>query len=184
MNQVLVKNSLEEDQKSVLYAESYEMLGSFLKLYQSLLLVMREEQKALLFSSLEDVKKTHQDKEFLILKIQQLENKKKKWAVDLLNSSFFLSSYKEVLSFSDIVSLFKEGRKKRLQSLFLSLSALMDEIQELNASNKSLLESSLKHLNLAFQSVQDFLCEHKLYRNKGEVRKDDWPLGRLMSREV
>ena len=113
MNQALKTHSLSNNnQKDVFYEDIYQILKSFIKTYQSLLLIMRDEEQALLLSSLEDLKKTYQDKECLIFKIQKLEKKKQKWIKSVLSSPFIFSSSKDFLSFSDFAFFFRRTKKK------------------------------------------------------------------------
>lgn len=172
----------KEGDRAILYQRCHSLLESFVRLYESLLLVMRDEKEALLFSSLEDLKKSNRDKESLISQIRDLEEEKNKWAATSLKKGFF--SKEKYISCFNFVSYFQGQKAMRLKNLSSVLSSLIVQVQELNSSNQSLVRSSLKHLELAMDSLREFFCDKTIYRNRGSNKKDSLSSGRLVRRRV
>ncbi|MDY6949944.1 MAG: flagellar protein FlgN [Thermodesulfobacteriota bacterium] len=160
------------------------LLGKFLGLlddeiglYGTLLLTLQREKRAVVASNLNALSESSKEKESLFLKIRILEEQRLALIGRLAQE---LAQEAQSLTLTKLAQLVEEpyatGIRNR-QSSFLSLA---QSIQEINLSNKALLDHSLDVVRGSLSLLHDLMPSCPFYYRTGKMPSGD-QIGKLLS---
>ena len=156
------------------------LLKGEIGLYDSMLLSLQMEKKAIVDSNPTELNKTSREKENLFLKIRILEEQRlsvlEKLAQDLGQPS-------QDLTLSKLSQLVPEPQSTQLVDCHSTFLSLAQSIQEINQSNKALLTHSLELVKGSLSLLNELLSSNPVYYRTGKMEVGDQS-GRLLSGKV
>ncbi|MDY6986467.1 MAG: flagellar protein FlgN [Thermodesulfobacteriota bacterium] len=163
------------------------LLGKFLGLlddeiglYGTLLLILQKEKRAVVGSNLKDLNESSKEKESLFLKVRILEEQRLTLLERLAQE---LEQEAQSLTLTKLSQLVAEpyatGIRNR-QSSFLSLA---QSIQEINLTNKALLDHSLDLVRGSLSLLNDLMPACPFYYRTGKMQPSD-QIGKVLSGKV
>lgn len=151
------------------------------KIYRSLLEVVRREKDILVSANLDDLNENNKAKEAMLLKLRALETSRLRYASELAT----LEKLKmENPGLNDLAIHFGGEVEDRLRNLHSVLDLLLRRVQEYNKQNESLVKSALEKITGAMKSIRDTLTEKPVYQAKGQIADKATQPGQLVSREA
>lgn len=160
--------------------EILEVLEGQEALYRSLLIVLKEEHDAIVQSKLDQLNEVSYEKEALISKVHCLEDRRKKVLIRLSNSLGY--SPKE-LTLKKLTQLTKEPYLTRIKTCHSNLLAILNDIQEANAKNRSLLMHSIDLVKSTMAILNNLAPSDTVYYCNGKIQSSDHG-GRVISGEI
>lgn len=157
-----------------------DVLGDQVKVYRSLLEIVRKEKDILISADLDDLNENNKSKEAMLLKARTLEAIRLRLASE---TSAALGLDAENPRLMDIANEAKGEHAERLRSLHSVLQLHVKRVQDYNRQNDVLVQSALENITGAMRAVRDNLQEKPTYKREGDV-KGKAPSGSLVSREV
>jgi flagellar biosynthesis/type III secretory pathway chaperone len=164
-----------------LYTELHECLENLVKVYRSLLEVVRKEKDILVGSRLEELNENNKSKDAMLLRIRSLENHRMKCARDLAQS---VGADVEQPRLLDIANHCASERQDRLRNLHSVLELLVRRVSEVNRQNEELVQSALNTITGAMDAIRDELKPKPTYARQGQIAQAKTDGGQLVSREV
>lgn len=150
------------------------------ELYRSLLRVLQDEKKAVVNAALKGLHETGREKESLILKIRILEEER----VRLLKKiSAGLGCPSSRLTLKELAQQVQEPFASRLTKGASTLLALLQSIQELNHTNKTLLLHSLELVRGSMSVLNNVMTSHPVYFRTGKMQTGD-ATGKVISGKI
>lgn len=150
------------------------------KVYRSLLEVVRKEREILVSANLDDLNENNRSKEAMLIKIRALEAQRLKAAADVYLSLGMNGDQPRLL---DIARFVSDAQADKLRSIHSVLELLLKRVQEYNRQNESLVQSALTNITGAMNALKNTLQEKPTYQKQGEVQGQA-PAGQLVSREA
>jgi len=149
-------------------------------LYRSLLSVLKDENKAVVSASLEQLNKSRKEKEDLLLKIQVLEEQKVGMLEDLAG---LFGCCPEDLTMTGLSRLVDEPLSERLRGCRSNLLALTQGIREVNNTSKALLMHSSELVKESLSLINSLIASNSVYYRNGRIQGGDRG-GRMFSGKV
>jgi flagellar biosynthesis/type III secretory pathway chaperone len=169
----------EEFQRS--FTELDKVLQHEIKIYRTLLDIVRKEKDLLVASQLDDLSENNRSKEAQLIYLRSLEQQRIKLAGDLCVRLSIPADEPRLL---DIANELGGDLGDRLRNLHSVLSLLLKRVHELNASNEKLVNSALNSITGALKSLKTALDENPTYKRQGAEVKGSSQSGQLVSREA
>lgn len=144
-----------------LLEEETEILEAFLS-------VLRDENDSLAGAQLNKLNKACKAKENLILKIRILEEQRRHVLHEL---SKILDSSMEIITIARLSDLAERDDADRLMKCRSNLLSLAKSIEELNASNRSLLNNSINFVRTSLFFLDNLIYPGNLYYSNGRLRQ-------------
>lgn len=160
--------------------ELISVLEEQIKVYRSLLDVVRKEKDILVSAHLDDLNENNRTKEALLIKIRALETERLKLASDCCQH---LGIKGEQPRLTEIARYVAPEVAERLHSIHSVLELLLRRVQEFNRQNEVLVQSALTNITGAMNAIKGTLAEKPTYQKKGEV-EGHASSGQLVSREA
>lgn len=138
--------------------------------YQSLLLVVQKENRAVVDLKLEELNEAVKEKEKLLLKIQILEEKRQRVLERVADS---IECPFQSLTLSKLAQLSEEPYSTLLNTCHSNLLSITKSIQEVNNSNKSLVMHSLKLVGSSLSLLDNLISPIPVYCRTGKSQIND-----------
>ncbi len=164
-----------------LYQELSSCLDGLIKIYRSLLEVVRKEKEILVESRLDELNENNKAKDALLVRIRTLENSRMKFARDL---AVLTSSDVDQPRLLEIAAKMPGERGDRLRNLHSVLELLVRRVADVNKANEELVQSALRSITGAMEAVKDGLNPKPTYERKGAMAQGKAEGGALVSREA
>lgn len=162
------------------YSQLVRCLDQLIKVYRSLLEVVRKEKQILIDSNVEGLSENNKAKEAMIIKIKSLETQRLRCAKDL---ALIIGVDPERPRLSDIAARFSGAEGEKLRNSQSVLELLIKRVSEINKENEVLVQSALRSITGAMQSIKETLQDKNIYQNKGKIQQAQAP-GNLVRKEV
>lgn len=163
------------------YDQLEQALKDLVKVYRTLLSVVRKEKEILISSHLDDLNENNRAKEAILIHARRLENERMQAAKELAEIEGLNAENPRLLEFANH---FQGEVGDRLRHLHSVLDLLLKRVQEHNKQNDILVQSALSHVTGAMESIRDSLSDKPTYKRKGEKNLAAAHSGQLVSREV
>lgn len=180
-------SSITEQSIGQLYQELVSCLDDLVKIYRSLLEVVRKEKEILVESRLDELNENNKAKDALIVRIRSLENNRMKTARDLAHLIGSDVDQPRLLDIAANIGRVQPGsqeRGDRLRNLHSVLELLVRRVADVNKANEELVQSALRTITGAMEAVKDGLNPKPTYERKGAMAQSRPEGGALVSREV
>lgn len=164
--------------------ESYhaleEVLENDVKVYRTLLDLIRREKEVLISANIDDLNDNNKSKELAIVKLKSLERLREKAARDLAQATGANAENPRLLEIA-----FKVGEpySTKLRSFHATLELLIKRIKEINDSNEALIKDSLRAVNGALGAIKDTLQPRQTYAPSGDIKRTE-ASGHFVSKDV
>lgn len=163
------------------YRELVSCLEDLVKIYRSLLEVVRREKEILVESRLDELNENNKTKDALLVRIRTLENSRIKLARDL---AVLTSSDVDQPRLLEIAANLPVDRGDRLRNMHSVLELLIRRVSEVNKQNEELVQSALRSITGAMEAIKDGLQPASTYEKKGSMALGKTEGGALVSREA
>lgn len=142
-------------------------LEDLVKIYRSLLDLLRKEKDLLLKSDIDALNESNQVKEKLLFKSRSLDALRVNYAVELAKLVGADDKQPRLL---EIARRTESQLSERLRNLHSSLEILLKRVSELNKENSEYCESALTVVDGAMKTIKDTLSGKKTYGPKGKIQ--------------
>jgi flagellar biosynthesis/type III secretory pathway chaperone len=156
------------------------VLEEQIKVYRTLLDVVRKEKDILVSANLDELNENNRSKEAMLLKIRSLETQRMKFATELSQSLNLTAESPRLL---EIAKHLTDEAGDKLRNLHSVLELLLRRVQEYNRQNETLVQNALSNITGAMNSIKGTLQEKPTYQKRGEV-EGHASSGQLVSREA
>ena len=163
------------------YNQLTDILEKEVKVYRSLLDVVRKEREILVSTDLDDLNENNKAKEALLIRLRSLENQRIHLATAVCKA---LDLDEENPRLLDIAVAMDNEEGERLRNLHSVLDLLLKRIHELNKNNESLVNSALNNITGALKAIKNTLDENPTYKKKNVKVEGKAQSGQLVSREA
>lgn len=163
------------------YSQMLECLQGMVRLYRSLLKVVRQEHEILVSANLDDLNENNKAKEAMLLKIREMEKSRIQLVQQLAEQEGLPEEKTRLL---DIAVHFGGEEGDKLRNIHSVLDLLIRRVKEINKRNEEMVQSALANITGAMNAIRDTLKEKPVYQKKGEISGSSTPSGRLVSREA
>ena len=162
-----------------------ELIGIFedqSNLHQSLISVLQDEKAAIVGSKLFELNRANKEKETLILKIKNLEDKRSDLTSTLVNSP---EDESDDLTLEKLCKITNEPYSSRLNYCRENTMSLISKMKELNDGNKILLTNSIKFIRGSLTLFNNLMTSRSnaVYYPSGKIENRDHS-GRVFSEEI
>lgn len=163
------------------YTELMDSLDDLVKVYRSLLDVVRREKEILVSSKLEDLQENNKSKDAMILRIRSLENQRMKCARDLAQAVGADVDQPRLL---DIAVHCESQWQDRLRNMHSVLELLVRRVSEVNKQNEELVQAALTNITGAMDSIREGMKPKSTYARQGQMAQSKSEGGNLVRKEV
>jgi flagellar biosynthesis/type III secretory pathway chaperone len=163
------------------FAKLTHVLDDEVKVYRTLLDVVRKEREILVSAKLDDLSENNKTKEALLIRIRALENQRIHLATEVCRA---LSLSTEAPRLLEIAVQIGGEEGERLRNLHSVLDLLLKRIHEFNKQNESLVKSALSNITGALKAIKNTLDENPTYKKKGGKVEGTASSGQLVRREA
>ncbi len=167
--------------KTELFNELVTLLEDQIRVYRSLLDVVRHEKDILVSADLDELNENNRTKEAMLIKVRSMEAQRIKVASDLSQVLGLDPTAPRLLELARVL----EGEPgERLRSLHSVMELLLKRVQEHNKSNEVLVKSALENITGAMKAIRDTLQDKPTYKRQGEVTAAPASSGQLVRKEA
>ena len=163
-----------------LYNGLIDTLDNLVKVYRSLLDVVRREKDILVSAKLDDLNENNKAKDAMLVRIRSLENTRMKQARDLAQ---LVGADVDQPRLLEIASKVDSAQADKLRSLHSVLDLLVRRVSEVNKQNEELVQSALNNITGAMDAIRDTLQEKPAYGPKGKMAAAKAGGGNLVRKE-
>jgi len=164
-----------------LYGDLVECLESLVKIYRSLLEVVRKEKDILVASKLDELNENNKSKDAMLVRIRSLENQRMKCARDLASA---IGADVEQPRLLDIANFSNIGWSDRLRNMHSVLELLIKRVAEVNKQSEELVQSALNNITGAMEAIRDGLKPKPVYGPHGQMAGSKNDPARIVSKEA
>lgn len=151
------------------------------KIYRSLLDVVRKEKEILISANLDDLTENNKAKEAMLLKLRGLESTRIRYVAELADSEGMPTEAPKLV---ELAIHFGGQVEDRLRNLHSVLELLLKRVKEYNHQNEGLVNSALEKITGAMNEIRDTLTDKPTYAKKGQMTDQGSKSGQLVSREA
>lgn len=170
-----------ESDSARLYADLVDNLENLVKVYRSLLDVVRREKDILVAGKLDDLNENNKTKDAMLVRIRSLEHQRMKCARDLAAD---VGADTEQPRLLDLAIRCERSKGDRLRNLHSVLELLVRRVAEVNKQNEELVQAALNNITGAMDAIRDGLKPKPTYARQGAMASTRADGGQLVSREV
>lgn len=167
--------------RDVVYQELVSCLEDLVKIYRSLLDVVRREKEILVESRLDELNENNKAKDTLLVRIRSLENSRTKHARDL---AVLTSSDVDHPRLLELAANLPQEQGDRLRNMHSVLELLIRRVSEVNKTNEELVQSALRTITGAMEAIKEAVAPAKTYGQKGAATAPKPEGGALVRREA
>lgn len=164
-----------------MFNDLVECLENLVKVYRSLLEVVRREKDILVASKLDELNENNKSKDAMLLRIRSLENNRMKCARDLAQAVGADVDQPRLL---DIAVRCVPAQSDKLRNLHSVLELLIRRVADVNKQNEELVQAALNNITGAMEAIRDGLKPKPVYGKQGGLAQQKTDGGQLVSREV
>lgn len=164
-----------------LYDNLMDCLDSLVKVYRSLLEIVRREKEILVSSKLDDLTENNKAKDAMLVRIRSLENTRMRCARDLAQ---VVNGDVEAPRLLDIAVRMETTRGDKLRNMHSVLDLLVRRVAEVNKQNEDLVKAALSTITGAMEAIRDTLQEKPTYARKGAMAAGQNQGGSLVRKQV
>ena len=164
-----------------LYNDLVDCLENLVKVYRSLLDVVRREKEILIASKLDELNENNKAKDTLLIRIRSLENQRVKCATDLAKHVGADTDSPRLL---DIANHCDPKWSDRLRNMHSVLDLLIKRVADVNKQNEELVQAALNNITGAMEAIRDGLKPKPVYGRQGAVASNAVDGGQLVRKEV
>jgi len=154
----------------LLLDEFLDVLKLHAELYRSLLSVLKEEHEAIIESRLEKLNDVNSEKKALVLKIQNLEDRRRTMLERLADA---LECPVQDLTLETLFEFTEEPYSNRLKTSRANLLSLTTKVREANDSNRSLLTHSVDLVKGSMVLLNNLIASNAVYYRSGKIQNND-----------
>ena len=165
----------------VQYTDLLDCLDDLVKVYRSLLDVVRREKEILVASKLEELQENNKTKDAMILRIRSLENHRLTRARDLAQA---VGADVETPRLLDIANRCESQWQDRLRNMHSVLELLVRRVSEVNKQNEELVQAALTNITGAMDAIRDGLKPKSTYARQGQMAQGKPSGGNLVRKEA
>jgi flagellar biosynthesis/type III secretory pathway chaperone len=170
------------EQVENLYFKLVDSLEGLIKVYRGLLEVVRHEREILVEAKLDDLNENNKTKEKLLHQSRALEQIRIKCVKDI---SDYLGLKEVDLRLKDLALQFDYDKAEKLRNINAVLELLIKRVQEHNKQNEALVDSALRSITGAMNTLKETLQDKKaVYQSQGEMKTAGSSAGHLVSRQA
>ena len=169
------------DGAPVVYSDLFDCLENLVKVYRSLLDVVRREKDILVASKLDELNENNKTKDAMLVRIRSLEHQRLKHASDLARS---VGADVEQPRLLDIANFADSRWSDRLRNLHSVLDLLIRRVADVNKQNEELVQAALNNITGAMDAIRDGLKPKPTYARQGALAPQKADGGQLVRREV
>jgi hypothetical protein len=136
-------------------------------LYRSLLSILRQEKKAVVLSNLKELNESSKEKENVILKIRILEEQRSQLSAKIADA---LGYSGQMLTLHKIADMVEKPYSTRLRYNQSVLSMLVQSLQEVNNTNKTLILHSLELVRGSLTLFSNLVNPNSVYFRTGKIK--------------
>lgn len=173
--------NVNETSGRVFYTDLLECLDNLVKVYRSLLEVVRKEKEILVASRLEDLNENNKTKDAMLVRIRSLENQRMKCARDLARA---VGADIEQPRLLDIASRCDGEWADKLRNMHSVLDLLVRRVADVNKQNEELVQAALHNITGAMEAIRDGLKPKPVYARQGAIVEQKADGGNIVSREA
>lgn len=174
-------NSTTRENNEQLYEDLCECLDNLVKVYRSLLDVVRREKDILVASKLDELNENNKAKDAMLIRIRSLENQRMKHARDVAQA---VGADVENPRLLDIAVHCDPKWSDRLRNMHSVLDLLVRRVAEVNKQNEELVQAALSNITGAMEAVRDGLKPKPVYARQGGLQQQKTDGGQIVSREA
>jgi flagellar biosynthesis/type III secretory pathway chaperone len=152
------------------YLKLVNNLEEMVKLYRSLLEIVRKEKEYLVQADVEKLNENNQAKENLLYKVRGLDTTRERYAKEfaqLVGSDATAPRLLEIAKKCSLSGHAEQGEK--LRNIHSTLEILIKRLSELNRENEEYTQSALQIVNGAMSNIKDTLGGKKTYARQGKM---------------
>lgn len=164
-----------------LYNGLTECLDNLVKVYRSLLEVVRREKEILTSSKLDELTENNKAKDAMLVRIRSLENSRLKLARELAGA---VGADTESPRLLEIATRIESVSADKLRNLHSVLDLLVRRVSEVNKQNEELVQSALSNITGAMEAIRDTLEVKPTYGQKGSMAAIKNEGGSIVRKEV
>ncbi|MFZ4402526.1 MAG: flagellar protein FlgN [Pseudobdellovibrionaceae bacterium] len=163
------------------YVKLSNNLEELVKIYRSLLDIVRKEKDYLILANQEKLEENNQLKESVLFKLRAQDSLRMRYAAELAS---LLKS--DVDNPRLLVLAQKMGGHEgdRLRSLHSALDIVIRRMTEINKENEEYAKSALKTLDGALQDIKGSLSGKKTYEKSGQYKSGSDTAGHFVRKEI
>ncbi|MBC87518.1 MAG: hypothetical protein CL677_10115 [Bdellovibrionaceae bacterium] len=169
------------DRSKEIFSKLEENIQSIVKVYRVLLEVVRKEKEILISSDIDALNENNIAKEKLLVQVSRYEKERSLLVQDMAEALNMKVAEPKMLDLAKEVDFATGDRIRNLHSV---LVLLLKRVKETNEQNEVLVQSALKSVQGAMNSIKENLVDQTTYKEKGKIEKQATLKGRLVSREV
>jgi len=151
-----------------------------IELHQELLTVLSKEKTSIVESNLEALNNANGEKETLILKVKNLEEKRLNLAVKIAESS---GESCQDITLKRLCEITGEPHSTRLDDCRSRLISMIKNVRDLNEENKILLTQGVELVRGSFMLLDNLMSSNSVYYRTGEIGNSGQS-GRVISGEI
>ena len=174
-------NPANAETNEVLFTDLLECLESLVKVYRSLLDVVRREKEILIASRLDELNENNKSKDAMLIRIRSLENQRMKCARDLAQHVGADVDQPRLLEIANNCDLKWSDRLRNMHSV---LDLLVRRVADVNKTNEELVQSALNNITGAMEAIRDGLKPKATYGPRGAITDGKNDPARLVSKEA
>ncbi|RYX78134.1 flagellar protein FlgN [bacterium] len=165
------------------YTDLNDNLEHLVKVYRSLLEVVRKEKDILVAGKLDELVENNKAKDTILVRIRSLENTRMKCARDLAAA---LGADVENPRLLDIATYAETRWQDVLRNMHAVLDLLIRRVSEVNKSNEELVQAALSNITGAMNEIRDGMKPKATYARQGQIAQPAPATtgGRLVSKEA
>lgn len=156
-------------------------LEDLVKLYRSLLELVRNEKEILISADREKLEESTQAKEQILMKLKIVDTLRAKHASEM---ALMIGANAEAPRLLEIAQKVGGNYGDKLRGLHAALEVLVKRITGINKENESYAQSALQTLNGAMNNIKDTLSGKKTYEKKGQLKQGPHQAGNFVSKEA
>ena len=146
------------------------LLEGEIELLEALLTTLQEEKGAVLDSDLNALNRAVKEKENLILKIRILEEQRMHLMERIAG---VLQRPVQVLTLTQLSQVSESGASERLDRCASTIRALTQSIDDLNKTNRGLVQHSLDLVRGSLSLLDKLTVPHPIYHRTGEIMRNN-----------
>ncbi len=160
--------------------ELIDIFQKQIKLHQSLLSVLMDENTSIIESDLAGLNSANSEKETLILKVKNLEEKRLILVVEIAE---LLDENSQNITLKRLCEITEEPHSTKLNDCRSRLVSLTKNVRELNEENKILLTQAVELVRGSFMLLDNLMSSNSVYYRTGEIGNKGQS-GRVISGEI
>lgn len=165
------------------YTDLNDNLEHLVKVYRSLLEVVRKEKDILVAGKLDELVENNKAKDTILVRIRSLENTRMKCARDLAQA---LGADMENPRLLNIATYAETRWQDVLRNMHAVLDLLIRRVSEVNKANEELVQAALSNITGAMNEIRDGMKPKSTYARQGQIAQPAAATtgGRLVSKEA